>query len=136
MQIYAFIKSLFAGCFYYLAGIATSAQFNKGDKMVGASVASIFFNSGNADISVASVGNNISKITSYGVSITPSVGWFISEKLLLEQRLILIPTVKKPPMSKMAALTRAINPMDLISVSVVLSGIIFPATIHGSLWSV
>ena len=63
-----------------LNSIALHAQFSKGDKMVGASVASVFFNSGNSDITVASIGSNISKITSYGVSITPSIGWFISDK--------------------------------------------------------
>jgi hypothetical protein len=89
-----FTKEFFAG-FLLFAGITTSAQFNKGDKMVGTSVASIFFNSGNADISVASIGNNVSKITNYGVSITPSAGWFISDKTAIGATLNLNPNGQK-----------------------------------------
>ena len=75
--------------------IAVNAQFSKGDKMVGASIASIVFNSGNADISVASIGNNISKITNYGVSITPTVGWFISDKTAVGVTLNINPNGQK-----------------------------------------
>jgi hypothetical protein len=89
-----FTKGILAG-FLLLAGIRSSAQFNKGEKMVGASVASIFFNSGNSDISVASIGNNISKITSYGVNITPSIGWFISEKTAIGATLNINPNGQK-----------------------------------------
>lgn len=78
-----------------LNSIAINAQFAKGDRMVGASVASVFFNSGNADISVASIGNNISKITSYGVSLTPNIGWFISEKTAIGATLNINPNGQK-----------------------------------------
>jgi hypothetical protein len=78
-----------------LNSIALDAQFAKGDKMVGASVASIFFNSGNSDISVASIGNNISKITNYGISITPSIGWFISDKTAIGATLNINPNGQK-----------------------------------------
>jgi hypothetical protein len=81
--------------FLMLNSIAINAQFAKGDKMVGASVASIFFNSGNADISVGSIGNNISKITSYGVSITPQLGWFISDKTAVGVTLNINPNGQK-----------------------------------------
>ena len=80
---------------FILISIDLKAQFAKGDKMVGASVASIFFNSGNSDISVASIGNNISKITSYGISITPSIGWFISDKTALGATLNINPNGQK-----------------------------------------
>ncbi len=64
-----------------LAGVtmAAGAQFSKGDRMVGASVASVVYNSGSSDISVAQIGDNVSKITSYSLSVSPSMGWFISE---------------------------------------------------------
>ena len=89
-----FTKGILAGSLL-LTCISASAQFNKGDRMVGASVASIFFNSGNSDISVASIGNNISKVTSYGISITPSIGWFISEKTAIGATLNINPNGQK-----------------------------------------
>lgn len=64
--------------FLLLAGVTLKAQFNKGDRMVGASVGSILYNTGSADITVASIGSNTSLIKSYSVSIIPSLGWFIS----------------------------------------------------------
>ena len=81
--------------FLMLNSIAINAQFAKGDKMVGASVASIFFNSGNADFSTVSIGNSTSKITSYGVSITPSMGWFISDKTVIGATLNINPNGQK-----------------------------------------
>ena len=61
-----------------LAGTVTNAQFKKGDKMTGASVGSIVYNTGTADITVASIGSNTSLIKNYSVSIMPSMGWFLS----------------------------------------------------------
>jgi hypothetical protein len=89
-----FIKKIFTG-FLLLTAITTSAQFNKGDKMVGTSVGSIFFNNGNADITVGSIGSNTSKITNYGVSISPSLGWFISDKTAIGATLNLNPNGQK-----------------------------------------
>jgi hypothetical protein len=62
-----------------LINIISYAQFKQGDKMTGASVGSVFFNNGNADQTVTSIGNRIAKVTGYGVNIIPSLGWFISE---------------------------------------------------------
>lgn len=56
------------------------AQFAKGDRMAGSAVAALGFNAGTADISVASIGSNTSRITGYSISIQPSLGWFLSEK--------------------------------------------------------
>lgn len=75
--------------------LATKAQFAKGDRMAGASVASLFYNSGSADISVASIGNNKSKVTSYGISIAPSLGWFITEKTAVGATLNINPNGQK-----------------------------------------
>jgi hypothetical protein len=57
-----------------------NAQFVKGTRMAGASVASIFFNAGNSDQSVASIGNTTGRTTGYNINITPSLGWFLSSK--------------------------------------------------------
>ncbi len=75
--------------------MALNAQFAKGDKMVGATIASIFFNSGNTDISTASIGSATSKITNYGVSLTPQLGWFISDKTAVGATLNLNPNGQK-----------------------------------------
>ena len=76
------------------AGVG-NAQFKKGDRMAGASVANIIFNSGTADISVASIGSNKSVITNYNVSIQPSLGWFISENTAIGASLTINPTGNK-----------------------------------------
>jgi hypothetical protein len=47
--------------------------------MAGASVGNAFFSTGNSDQSVALIGSTTASVTGYGVSITPSLGWFISE---------------------------------------------------------
>ena len=69
--------------FLFLFGVVvinkTKAQFTKGDRMAGASVASAVFNSGNADITVAQIGSNTQVTKSFNISINPSLGWFISE---------------------------------------------------------
>lgn len=72
-------KCLLATC---LAGFCLNltAQFNKGDRMVGASIGSFIYNSGNSDISVDQIGNSKSISKSYNFNISPSMGWFISEK--------------------------------------------------------
>lgn len=57
----------------------TSAQFKKGEKMVGGSVGSMVFNNGSADINVAQIGTNKSKTSGYNISINPTLGWFISD---------------------------------------------------------
>lgn len=57
-----------------------NAQFNKGDKMVGASIGNIFFNSGTQDASSPPIGSTTGKVTGFGVNINPYYGWFMSEK--------------------------------------------------------
>lgn len=55
------------------------AQFTKGTRMVGASVASAVFNSGTSDQTITSIGTTTVKLTGYSVNITPSMGWFVSD---------------------------------------------------------
>lgn len=61
------------------AGSKTKAQFSKGDRMAGTSVASFIFNSGTADINVSQIGSNSSTVKNFNIAITPSLGWFISD---------------------------------------------------------
>lgn len=56
------------------------AQFKEGDKIVGASVGNIFFNSGTQDADSPPIGSTTGKVTGFGINISPSLGWFISEK--------------------------------------------------------
>jgi hypothetical protein len=78
-----------------LATIAANAQFIKGDKMAGASVGSIFFNSGGSDVSFPQVRGYTSKTNSYGLRIEPSFGWFISEKTVIGASLNINPSGQK-----------------------------------------
>ena len=87
-------KGLLAGILL-LACVITHAQFKKGDKMAGASVASIFFNSGGADVSFPQVNGYSSYSSSYGVSLEPAVGWFVSENTVIGGTLIINPTGQK-----------------------------------------
>ena len=74
---------------------AANAQFKKGDKMAGTSVASVVYNSGNSDISVANIGDNKSKNTNYSVNLSPSLGWFVSENTAIGVSLNINPASKK-----------------------------------------
>jgi len=55
----------------------------------------VLFNPGIADISVASIGSNTSRITGYNVSLSPSVAWFLSEKTAVGITLNLNPNHQK-----------------------------------------
>ena len=75
------IKSFFLAFALSLSAIVTNAQFKKGMRMVGTSIGSILFNSGNSDITSPQVANSTaSKNTNYNISITPSLGWFLSDQ--------------------------------------------------------
>ncbi len=73
----------------------TNAQFKKGDKMVGVSVGNIFFNSGSADQKVGSIGSLNYNTRSFGLSLTPSIGWFITDKTVVGATLNINPTSQK-----------------------------------------
>jgi len=90
-----YTKFLLFNTVFFLTTFYVSAQFKKGDKMVGATIGSVFYNSGSADISVASIGNNTSKVTGFGVSINPSLGWFIAENTAVGFSLNINPTGQK-----------------------------------------
>lgn len=86
---------------YLLAGVlglscmVCDAQFKRGDRMVGASVGSIFFNGGSATQTVVSVGSLDFTTRQFGVNISPSIGWFISEKTAVGLSVNINPTSNK-----------------------------------------
>ena len=63
--------------------------------MYGASVGNIFFNSGNGDQKVISIGSLSYTTSNFGVSISPSAGWFMSEKTAVGASLNINPTSQK-----------------------------------------
>lgn len=78
-----------------ISGMA-SGQFKKGMRMAGADIGSIFFNSGTADVSYPSPTTGYtSKTTSFGLSIAPSMGFFISENLAIGVTSNINPTSSK-----------------------------------------
>jgi hypothetical protein len=90
-----FQKTAVSGLFLLLISTGAVAQFAKGDRMVGASVASLFFNAGNSDITVTSIGTNKSTNRNYGVNIAPSLGWFISGRTVAGATLVINPNGQK-----------------------------------------
>jgi hypothetical protein len=65
-----------------LISISANAQFKKGDKMAGASVGSAFFNSGSTDQSTSLASLTVSS-NDFGISLTPSIGWFITDNVAI-----------------------------------------------------
>lgn len=78
-----------------LAAIPAAAQFQKGDRMLGATVGSVNFNSGTGTQEVASIGSADSKASGYSIQINPSMGWFINEKTVIGGALTLNPAGNK-----------------------------------------
>lgn len=63
--------------------------------MVGASIGNVVVNSGTADMNVDQIGSTSSKITGYNISISPSIGWFISDNTAVGASLNINPTSNK-----------------------------------------
>jgi len=87
-------KILLAGALLFFS-TGSMAQFSRGDRMAGAAVGTLLYNSGTADISVTSIGSNTSRITSYNLNIGPSLGWFISDKTIIGATLNINPNGQK-----------------------------------------
>jgi hypothetical protein len=60
--------------------------------MAGASVASIFVNSGSSDQTETSIGSTSATIKGYGMNLTPSLGWFLSQNTAVGFTLLLNPS--------------------------------------------
>jgi len=78
-----------------LVSFQINAQFKKGDRMVGTSVANVFYNSGNADVTFPSTIGYKIKSSSYGVRIEPTMAWFISENIAVGGLLNINPSGQK-----------------------------------------
>lgn len=63
--------------------------------MVGASVGNLFFNSGSGDQKVTNVGSLTYSTSNFGLSIGPSIGWFISDKTVIGASLNINPNSQK-----------------------------------------
>jgi hypothetical protein len=73
-------KRSLAFCFCVFFSSCLFAQFEKGNRMVGATIGSIFFNSGKSDYSYpAPTSGFTSNQTSFGINFTPNFGWFVSD---------------------------------------------------------
>ncbi|MGB3007542.1 MAG: hypothetical protein WBC06_13585 [Chitinophagaceae bacterium] len=79
----------------FLFSFTGIGQFQKGDKMYGASLGNVFFNSGSANQKVTSIGSLSYKTTGFGINISPSIGWFLTEKTALGASLSINPTSQK-----------------------------------------
>ncbi len=65
-----------------LMSIAINAQFQKGDKMAGVSIGTVFFNHGSTDIST-SISTSTTSNDNFGISLDPSIGWFINNNVAI-----------------------------------------------------
>lgn len=93
------LRSLFLlACF---AGIQppVHAQFKKGDVMAGASLASLFYNSGTLDVSFDDFPGYDGKTSSFGLRIEPAIGLFLSEKAAVGFTLNLNPSGQRESFS-------------------------------------
>ena len=59
-----------------------NAQTEKGRKMVGFSIGSVFFNNGSTERSNEITSSTIEN-DNFGINLTPSIGWFISDDLVI-----------------------------------------------------
>ncbi len=66
---------------------AAHAQFSKGQKMAGVSIGSAFFNAGTYDYTYSSATAPFtSRTDAFGFNISPDMGWFFTDKLVLGGR--------------------------------------------------
>ena len=89
------LKKAFLVPFLFFFTLGVNGQFKKGDNMVGASIGSVFFNSGSSDVSFPQTQGYTSKSSGYGIKIEPSWGWFISEKTAVGVSVNINPTSQK-----------------------------------------
>lgn len=86
---------LFLACLL-LINLSVNGQFKKGMRMAGASVASVFFNSGSADVTYPGTTQGYTANTnSFGVNISPQIGWFISDNTAIGASILINPSSNK-----------------------------------------
>jgi len=79
-------RKLFFALFSLCLGLCGRAQFEKGTRMIGATIGSGYFSSGNTDFTLA---NYSTKSNNWNISLTPSFGRFISERTAVGASLFL-----------------------------------------------
>jgi hypothetical protein len=73
-------KKIYSIIVLLLVSITINAQFKKGMRMVGAGIGNAFYNSGKSDYSYpAPTTGYTSNSNSFGITLNPSMGWFISD---------------------------------------------------------
>jgi hypothetical protein len=82
---------------FILSGLSpVLSQIKKGTKMAGASVATAFYNSGKSEYSFPPPTTGYtSNVSGYGLNISPSLGWFISDNTAVGATLLLNPSKNK-----------------------------------------
>jgi hypothetical protein len=77
-------KKIFLIIGLLLVSISMNAQFKKGMRMAGATIGSAFFNSGKSDYSYPPPTTGYtSNSNNFGVTLNPSMGWFISDNTVI-----------------------------------------------------
>ena len=77
-------KNIFLIIGLLLVSITMNAQFKKGMRMVGATIGSAFFNSGKSDYSYPPPTTGYtSNSNNFGVTLNPSMGWFVSDNTVI-----------------------------------------------------
>lgn len=79
----------------FLTGNSINAQFNKGDRMIGAAIGSVYINSGSSVVSFPSFNGYDTKSSGFGLRIEPTMGWFLSEKTAVGASININPTSNK-----------------------------------------
>ena len=72
--------SIFTCIFFLALSVQSNAQFSKGMRMAGASIANIVVNSGTSEHRVVSIGGSSGTVKGYNINLSPSLGWFITDK--------------------------------------------------------
>lgn len=78
--------------FFLLFSFHSNAQFSRGMRMAGASVANIVVSSGTSEQTVTSIGGATGRVKGYNINLSPSFGWFLSEKTAVGVTLVLNPS--------------------------------------------
>src|ERR1041385_6523380 len=66
--------------FSLLTNLSVNAQFKKGVRIVGTSIGSFFFNSGESEYSYPPPTTGYtSNSNTFGITLNPSIGWFVSD---------------------------------------------------------
>lgn len=90
------LKPLCFGLLFILLATHSEAQFSKGTRMTGGTLASGFFNSGKYEYTFPAPTNGYeAHANSLGVTLSPNMAWFVSDHLAVGTRLSLVYNYEK-----------------------------------------